>query len=173
MAWLCQCGLGVGDGCGAGLGLGTLAFCGWESNVVKGLGASMKLRAAQDVPLQEVTMEGAERVQVRWLVSKTDGAPTFAMRQFELQPGGYTPHHHHPYEHEIYVLEGTGVILDGEEPRPLKAGDVVLVEPDDVHQFRNTGSTVMKMLCLIPNSADSRPGGVRPECSPLDAGREG
>ncbi len=121
----------------------------------------MKLRSSNEVPLQNVQMEGADRVQVRWLVSKTDGAPNFAMRQFELQPGGYTPHHHHPYEHEIYVLEGQGEILDGDTPRPLRAGDVVLVEPDDVHQFRNTGTSVMKMLCLIPNSADQRPGAVR------------
>ena len=128
----------------------------------------MKLRSAADVPLQNVQMEGADRVQVRWLVSKTDGAPSFAMRQFELLPGGYTPHHHHPYEHEIYVLEGEGEILDGDQPRPLKAGDVVLVEPNDVHQFRNTGSHVMKMLCLIPNSADNRPGVAQPECSAVE-----
>jgi quercetin dioxygenase-like cupin family protein len=47
----------------------------------------------------------------------------------------------------------------------MKAGDVLLVTPDEIHQFRNTGSTVLKMLCLIPNSADNRPLGQRPECS--------
>ena len=30
-------------------------------------------------------------------------------------------------------------------------GDVVYVGPDDVHQFRNTGDTPLKFLCLIPH----------------------
>ncbi|MFN5853403.1 MAG: cupin domain-containing protein [Pirellulaceae bacterium] len=126
---------------------------------------AVKVQRSSDVPLQEVQMEGAAKCQVRWLVSKTDGAPNFAMRQFELQPGGHTPRHHHPYEHEIYILEGEGEAWEGDRAHPMKAGDVLLVTPDEVHQFRNTGSTVLKMLCLIPNSADNRPVGQRPECS--------
>jgi quercetin dioxygenase-like cupin family protein len=125
----------------------------------------MKVQSSQNVALQNVQMDGANGCKVRWLLSQTDGAPNFAMRQFELEPGGYTPHHNHPYEHEIYILEGQGEVLDGDQPRPLHPGDVVYVAPDDVHQFRNTGTTVMKMLCLIPNSADNRPMAQRPECS--------
>jgi quercetin dioxygenase-like cupin family protein len=33
----------------------------------------------------------------------------------------------------------------------------VFVRPNEVHQFRNTGSTPMKFLCLIPNSAAGKP----------------
>jgi quercetin dioxygenase-like cupin family protein len=102
-------------------------------------------------------MEGASRCKVRWLVSDQDGAPTFAMRQFELEPGGHTPKHFHPYEHEIYVLEGQGAVVDGDRQRPLKPGDVVFVRPNDVHQFKNTGDRLLKMICLIPNSAAGKP----------------
>ena len=102
---------------------------------------------------------------MRLMVGRADGAPNFAMRQFEIEPGGYTPHHSHPYEHEIYVVEGRGQVIDGEEPRALQAGDVVLVAPGDVHQFRNVGQSTLKVLCLIPNSADSRPLGQQSECS--------
>ena len=79
------------------------------------------------------------------------------MRQFELEPGGHTPKHFHPYEHEIYVLEGQGTVVDGDRQRPLVAGDVVFVQPNDVHQFRNTGQGLLKMICLIPNSAAGKP----------------
>ena len=84
---------------------------------------TVKVQAASNVPLQNVQMEGASGCKVRWLLSNTDGAPNFAMRQFELQPGGFTPHHYHPYEHEIYVLEGEGIVIDGDTPRPLRTGD--------------------------------------------------
>lgn len=124
----------------------------------------MKVQSSDQVEQQPVTMEGSSGCQVRWLVGERDGAPTFAMREFEVEPGGFTPRHFHPYEHEVYVLSGTGVILENDQPHPLRAGDVVLVTPDEVHQFRNTGSTPFKFLCLIPNSATGKQVTVMPEC---------
>ncbi len=62
------------------------------------------------------------------------------------------------------MLAGEGAIVDGGHERPLRRGDVVLVAPDDTHQFRNTGSTPFKMLCLIPNSATDKKVTVVPEC---------
>jgi quercetin dioxygenase-like cupin family protein len=124
----------------------------------------MRVQHHQAVPDSEVTMEGASGCRVRSLVGKGDSAPNFAMREFEVAPGGYTPKHFHPYEHEVFVLEGTGEILDGDDPQPLSAGDVVFVAPDDVHQFRNTGSGPLRFLCLIPNSATDAKVTVVPEC---------
>ena len=56
----------------------------------------MKVTNTNNVEVQKVDMEGAAGCTVRWLVGEKDGAPTFAMRQFEVEPGGYTPRHHHP-----------------------------------------------------------------------------
>jgi quercetin dioxygenase-like cupin family protein len=124
----------------------------------------MKVMKSENVPSQTVQMEGAEGCTVRWLLSEEDGAPNFAMRQFEVAAGGFTPRHQHPYEHEVFVLEGRGVVYAGDQPHPLAAGDVVLVKPDEVHQFCNTGDGPLKFLCLIPNSAASKPVVVAPEC---------
>ena len=104
----------------------------------------MQVNNTNDIDKVPVTMEGSSGCHVRWLVGEKDGAPNFAMRQFEVAPGGYTPRHFHPYEHEIFVLEGAGEVIDGNTPRPLKAGDVVLVQPDEVHQFRNSGAVPFK-----------------------------
>ena len=122
----------------------------------------MKVQSHQDVPQQEVAMPGAHGCRVRWLIGKSEQAPNFAMREFEVEVGGYTPRHHHPYEHEVYVLEGEGVVIEGDREHPLKAGDVVFVAPDEVHQFRNTGDRPMRFLCLVPNSVYQAP--VTPEC---------
>ena len=128
----------------------------------------MKVQSSDSVELQEVTMPGSSGCQVRWLLSRDDGAPSFAMRQFEVEPGGFTPKHNHPYEHEIYVLDGTGEAYHNDTAHPIKQGDVILVQPDDIHQFRNTGETSLKFLCLIPNSADNRTGSTQPECSAVE-----
>jgi oxalate decarboxylase/phosphoglucose isomerase-like protein (cupin superfamily) len=41
----------------------------------------------------------------------------------------------------------------------------VLVAPNDLHQFRNTGPTPLRFLCLVPNSAVGRKAVVAAECS--------
>ena len=124
----------------------------------------MQIKPTQHVPQSNVIMEGAAGCRVRWLIGESDKAPNFAMREFEVAPGGHTPKHFHDYEHEVYVLAGRGTIIDGDHERPLNTGDVVFVAPNDVHQFRNTGSEPMRFLCLIPNSATSRSVTVVPEC---------
>ena len=78
------------------------------------------------------------------------GAKNFAMRMFELEPGGYTPLHHHPWEHEVFVLEGEGVVFDGEAEHKFGEWDVIFIPPNETHQFRNTGDRLLRILCLIP-----------------------
>jgi quercetin dioxygenase-like cupin family protein len=124
----------------------------------------MKVKHSEDVESNVVDMEGAAGCSVRQLVGPKDGAPSFAMRQFVVQPGGHTPRHFHDYEHEVYVLEGNGEVYEGDVAHPLKQGDVIFVQPNDVHQFRNTGEAPMKFLCLIPNSATGKTVTVAPEC---------
>jgi len=125
----------------------------------------MKVVPQEAVEARPVDMEGARGCTIRWLVGAEDGAPNFSMRQFEVAPGGYTPRHHHPYEHEVFVLEGTGTVFEGDVAHPLNAGDTVYVPPGEVHQFRNTGSTALKFLCLIPNSVGAQQVTVVPDCS--------
>ena len=124
----------------------------------------MRVQNYQDIDLKEVEMEGATGCGVRQLVGQMDQAPNFAMRQFEVAPGGHTPKHFHDYEHEVFVLEGEGVVMDGDQEQPLSSGDVIYVAPNDGHQFRNTGDRPMRFLCLIPNSATGKQVTVAPEC---------
>jgi len=93
---------------------------------------------------------GIKDVTIRWLITKEDSAKNFAMRLFEVQPEGYTPLHQHDWEHEVFILEGTGETRDKSEISPFKAGDVIFIAPNEWHQFVNTGENVVKFLCLIP-----------------------
>lgn len=97
-----------------------------------------------------VEMEGVKDVTIRWLISEEDDAPNFYMRMFTVQPGGYTPYHSHPYEHEVFVLEGEGIVVIDNKEHRMKGGYVIAVPPDVKHQFKNTGNGILRFLCLIP-----------------------
>ena len=112
----------------------------------------MKIRKADRVPAEPVTTEGAHGVHIRLLIARSEAAPNFYMRQFDVAPGGHTPRHSHHWEHEMYVLAGEGTAETPDGPRPVAAGDCVYVPPGEEHQFRNTGHRVLKLLCLVPKT---------------------
>lgn len=111
----------------------------------------MLIKKINDVPAQDVKMDGAKDVKVRVLFGPADGAPTFAMRVFELAPGGHTPFHTHPFEHEVMALDGDIAVVTEAGDKPLAQGDVVLVAPDEKHQFKNLSPTKStRFMCLVP-----------------------
>ncbi len=112
---------------------------------------NMKVFNYQTIEATDVTETGASDVKVRWLISKDLGAPNFAMRLFEVAKGGCSPLHTHPWEHEVFVLEGEGIVCNGKKTTPFQPNDVVYVPPCEWHQFKNTGKQTLKFLCLIPN----------------------
>ncbi len=124
----------------------------------------MKVNHYERVPAEPVRMDGAVGCRVRWLIGQADRAPNFAMRQFEVASGGHTPRHSHPYEHEVFVLEGEGMVSERDIEHRLRPGDVVYVAPNEIHQFRNTGHKPLKFLCLIPNVGAGPSATVAPEC---------
>jgi quercetin dioxygenase-like cupin family protein len=89
-------------------------------------------------------------IRVRWLITKEMGAENFAMRLFEIEPGGYSPLHSHPWEHEVFILEGKGIVKSGGRKYPFKEGDVIFIPLEETHQFKNDGDKMVKFLCLIP-----------------------
>ena len=113
----------------------------------------MKIVRSSDVPIKAVEVEGASRVGLRWLITREDGAENFAMRMFEIEPGGHTPLHTHAHDHEVFAVEGRGVLVCEDAEHAFEAGYVMFVPPEAEHCFKNTGDSLLKMLCLIPGSA--------------------
>jgi quercetin dioxygenase-like cupin family protein len=112
----------------------------------------MKVERSAKIAKKPVTVEGAKGVEIRVLISKADGAPTFAMRMFEVEPGGHTPLHRHPHEHEVFILEGNGTLVHEGREHLFAREDVVFVPGNDEHCFKNTGKSTLRFLCLVPLS---------------------
>lgn len=111
----------------------------------------MKITNLQQCPSTTVNMDGAQGASRQVPIGKADGAPNFSIRVFTLEPGGHTPHHQHASEHLNYVLQGSGVVMEGETPRPVSTGDFVLVKPHEKHQYRNTGDSPLVFMCMVPS----------------------
>jgi len=60
------------------------------------------------------------------------------------------PHLHYGYEECIYVLKGEGRTLSESGELSIKAGDVVLVPPEEKHVTRNVGTEPLVLLCFFP-----------------------
>ena len=86
----------------------------------------------ENVAAVDISGEYAESGQVRRrdLLGLADGAPNFTMREFQLAAGAATPHHSHDWEHEVLILD---------------------VPSNEPHQFKNTGSTELRFICVVTN----------------------
>jgi quercetin dioxygenase-like cupin family protein len=109
----------------------------------------MKVFHYTDVPAQPA--EGLPGVTLRWAIAQNVGAPNFAMRVIDVQPGAATEHHTHAWEHEVFVLEGQGSVRGVQGETNIGPGSCIYVAPDEVHQFINTGAGVLRFICVIPN----------------------
>jgi quercetin dioxygenase-like cupin family protein len=96
----------------------------------------MKFVKYKDVKEEIPTKKGIKGLTIKWLITDKDGAKNFAMRLFEVEPGGNTPWHQHDWEHEIIVLEG-GMDREGRERRTqVRSGRRVLRGADGVAPVR-------------------------------------
>lgn len=127
----------------------------------------MQKKHYTDVKKIENKTEGFKGMFQRFLWTKDDGCQNFAMRLMEFEPHGHTSYHAHLEEHEFFFLEGEAAYVgaDANEIR-LSVGDTVYVPPDEPHQIKNVGDTVMKMICTIPilPGGDGKKPVTRPDC---------
>ena len=114
----------------------------------------MTLGRWQDDAAAPMAMEGAAGVTKRVLVGPAEGWEGWVMRLFEMQPGGHTPRHAHPWPHINFVAEGDGALLVEGEEHPLSAGGYACVPAGAEHQFRNTGSAPFALVCIVPEEGE-------------------
>ncbi len=91
--------------------------------------------------------QGAEK---RVVFGKKDGAPTFAMRIFDVPPGGGSSDHCHDFEHEVLILKGEGVLKSESGESPLVEGSALFVPANEQHQLLNTGKDILRFVCMVP-----------------------
>lgn len=99
-------------------------------------------------PLAEMPLkEELPGVRKRVLIGAEHGARKFYLRHYDIAPGLTTPLDQHIYEHEFFVLNGTGSYLCDGQTVPIKAGDAIWVQSNQVHQITNTGQEPLQILC--------------------------
>jgi quercetin dioxygenase-like cupin family protein len=106
----------------------------------------MYVKDYRDVPSEP---GGAVGLTVRWVINASQGAMSFAMRVFELEPGIESPFHQHENEHEAFVLAGSGKIETAEGSEELKEGSAIFIQAYENHRFRNTGTDVLRIIDVI------------------------
>jgi len=110
----------------------------------------MKVGNVEEIPGQTMEMEGARGVSMRIVIGPNQGAPNFVMRVFDVEPGGHSPYHTHDFEHEVFVVAGSGTHVEEGREQTLAPGDVVYVAPGVIHQFRAGGDEALRFICVVP-----------------------
>ncbi|WP_050412326.1 cupin domain-containing protein [Massilia sp. NR 4-1] len=86
----------------------------------------------------------------RTLVHKADTSIDHreaVVARVELEPGVVAGRHTHPGDEISYVLEGEGeLLIDGEPPRKLKAGEAFVIPAGKIHDAKNTGPGTMRLV---------------------------
>ncbi len=111
-------------------------------------------RSVQQMDGTSVKGDGIKGVTMKLLVGRDDHAPTFAMRHFAVDSGGFTPKHQHPWEHEVLILAGMGEVECDGEAVPISSGDGLFIPSNESHQFRNLGDEPLEFLCIVPVESD-------------------
>lgn len=104
-----------------------------------------------EVEEEIVTATNSVNTKIRWLITKDDGATSFAMRRFVIEPSGSIGLHGHPEDHEIYILRGKARIYnDSGQEVIAQAHDVLYVPPEEKHGYENPYNEPFEFICVIP-----------------------
>lgn len=86
----------------------------------------------------------------RTVVQKADVAAPgreAVVARVELDPGAVAARHTHPGDEISYVLEGEGeLMIDGEDPRRVRAGEAFVIPAGKIHAARNGGTVPLKLV---------------------------
>ena len=82
------------------------------------------------------------------LISLEDNSTTCTMTYSVIEPGKTSAHHIHPWEHEVYILEGSGVVVcDGKE-YPVREGDGMFIPGNvDHYTLNNRSNEIGRASC--------------------------
>ena len=87
---------------------------------------------------------------MKMLVGANEGWTDHVLRVVELGPDGYSPKHTHPWPHINYMLDGKGVLFIEGQEHPVENGSFAFVPAGKEHQFRNSGDTLFRFICIVP-----------------------
>lgn len=106
-------------------------------------------RAEESTPIA-MTHPEVKDAFMKVLIGPEQGWSDYVMRQVELEAGGYSPKHAHPWPHINLIISGEGEIEVEGEVTQVKVGDHAYIPAGSNHQFRNRGEDTFKFVCIVP-----------------------
>jgi quercetin dioxygenase-like cupin family protein len=97
---------------------------------------------------EEHNQKGSKRVYQREFLNQGNSSKRFALRTYIIKPGGHTSLDTHVHEHGVYIMNGSVRVIVNDTELNLEQGDVIHIESNEIHQFRNDGSENVKFLCV-------------------------
>lgn len=91
-----------------------------------------------------------EGVSRRDVLTANDGASHFTMHVVEIATHVSTPTHHHPWEHEIFIIAGKGIVVGEKGGTPIADGNAVFIPGNETHCFVNTGDDTLRYISIEP-----------------------
>jgi quercetin dioxygenase-like cupin family protein len=100
--------------------------------------------------------------RIYWMLTSEIGTPHFELRYVELPPGGRSSDGSHPHEHEVFVVQGQGILKGSGGETRLKPGMAVFVPGHEVHQWINASAhEPFGFVCVVPQGAEAE---SKPPC---------
>ena len=115
----------------------------------------MHIRNAEDI--EGITSPHGETVY-ELSGANAGGSTQHSVALITLAVGKASRKHYHPQAEESYtILSGTARVTVGDESAELRAGDCVVIPPQQVHQIANIGQTALRFLaiCVPPWTPDN------------------
>ncbi|MBN1676915.1 MAG: cupin domain-containing protein [Candidatus Thermoplasmatota archaeon] len=100
--------------------------------------------------IEATSPTGTKGIDFKQMIAKNMEAPHFYMRLIDLFPGGHTERHTHEWEHEVFVVEGSGKVALKNREEDIVQGDAIFIEPNEIHEFVNSSNSLLRVICVIP-----------------------
>jgi quercetin dioxygenase-like cupin family protein len=101
--------------------------------------------------LDQPTVEAAPGVLRRAIVGRDTGSDSLTTSYVTIAPGASTPVHRHQVEEAMFLCQGEGLAVFGEETFPVKAPATLLAPPGVPHGFINNSPAAMVVSGNFPS----------------------
>lgn len=106
------------------------------------------LATAQPDSDQKISHIGVVGDTYTILLTGKDTAGRFCLIDMHIPPGGGPPPHRHDFEETFTVLEGELAVVFRGAKQVVRAGETINVPANAPHQFHNSSSQPVRMLCI-------------------------
>jgi quercetin dioxygenase-like cupin family protein len=107
-----------------------------------------KLSIAQPNTDQKISHIGVVGDTYTILLTGKDTAGRFCLIDMHVPPGGGPPPHRHDFEETFTLLEGEVEVVFRGAKHVVRAGETINVPANAPHQFHNSSSGPVRMLCI-------------------------